>query len=78
MVPSLKSRKLLCAIALFIVATVFVFIGQTDFQGWSDFVKWVFGIYAAGNVGEHTANNIKIRNGHSISPFQVRDKDTTE
>ena len=57
MVPSFKSRKLLCALALFIVATVFVFIGQTDFQGWSDFVKWVFGIYAAGNVGEHVANN---------------------
>ena len=53
---SFKSRKLLCAIALFIVATVFVFIGQTDFQGWSDFIKWVFGIYAAGNVGEHVAN----------------------
>ena len=53
---SFKSRKLLCALALFIVATVFVFIGQTDFQGWSDFVKWVFGIYAAGNVGEHVAN----------------------
>ena len=56
MVPSFKSRKLLCAIALFIVATVFVFIGQTDFQGWSDFVKWVFGIYAAGNVGAYVAN----------------------
>jgi hypothetical protein len=42
---------------LFIVATVFVFIGQTDFKGWSDFVKWVFGIYAAGNVGEYVANN---------------------
>ena len=54
---SFKSRKLLCAIALFITATVFVFISQTDFQGWSDFVKWVFGIYAAGNVGEHVANN---------------------
>jgi len=78
MVPSFKSRKLLCAIALFIVATVFVFIGQTDFQGWSDFIKWVFGIYAAGNVGEHTANNIKIGNGHSTSPFQVRGKDTTK
>ena len=56
MIPSYKSRKLLCALALFVVATVFVFIGQTDFQGWSDFVKWVFGIYAAGNVGEHVAN----------------------
>ena len=54
--PSFKSRKLLCALALFIAATVFVFIEQTDFQGWSDFVKWVFGIYAAGNVGEHVAN----------------------
>tara|TARA_R110002153_G_C12942472_1_gene457537 strand:+ start:37 stop:279 length:243 start_codon:yes stop_codon:yes gene_type:complete len=80
MVPFFKSRKLLCAIALFVVATVFVFIGQTDFQGWSDFVKWVFGIYAAGNVGEHTANKINTGSGtsHSTSPFQVRNKDTTE
>jgi len=54
--PSFKSRKLLCALALFTAATVFVFIGQTDFEGWSDFIKWVFGIYAAGNVGEHVAN----------------------
>jgi len=53
---SFKSRKLLCAIGLFIAATVFVFIEQTDFEGWSDFIKWVFGIYAAGNVGEHVAN----------------------
>ena len=57
---SFKSRKLLCALALFIAATVFVFIGQTDFQGWSDFVKWVFGIYAAGNVGEHVASKVEI------------------
>ena len=78
MVPSFKSRKLLCAIALFVVATVFVFIGQTDFQGWSDFVKWVFGIYAAGNVGEHTANKINTGTSHSTSPFQLRSKDTTE
>jgi|TARA_R110000824_G_scaffold3650_1_gene17258 hypothetical protein len=56
MIPSYKSRKLLCALALFVVATVFVFIGQTDFNGWSDFVKWVFGIYAAGNVGAYVAN----------------------
>ena len=54
--PSFKSRKLLCALALFTAATVFVFIDQTDFEGWSDFIKWVFGIYAAGNVGEHVAN----------------------
>ena len=67
-----KSRKLLCALALFITATVFVVIGQTDFQGWYDFVKWVFGIYAAGNVGEYTASKIKIGNGHETSPFQVR------
>ena len=61
-----KSRKLLCALALFVAATVFVFIGQTDFEGWSDFIKWVFGIYAAGNVGEHVANT---KEQKALEPF---------
>ena len=50
---NLKSRKLLCAGICFGTATVMLTVGLADFQGWADFVKWVFGIYAAGNVGEH-------------------------
>lgn len=50
---NLKSRKLLCAGVCFASASIALAFGMADFQGWSDFVKWVFGIYAAGNVGEH-------------------------
>lgn len=52
---NLKSRKLLCAGVCFASASIALGVGLADFQGWSDFVKWVFGIYAAGNVGEHVS-----------------------
>ena len=52
---NLKSRKLLCAGVCFASASIALGAGLADFQGWSDFVKWVFGIYAAGNVGEHVS-----------------------
>lgn len=52
---NLKSRKLLCAGVCFAAASIALAVGLADFQGWSDFVKWVFGIYAAGNVGEHVS-----------------------
>lgn len=44
------------AILLFLSSVVFVALGRADFGQWSEFVKWVFGIYAAGNVGEHVSN----------------------
>ena len=49
----IQSRKLLVAIALFITSITFVVLGKSDFVQWAEFIKWVFGIYAAGNVGEH-------------------------
>ena len=52
----LKSKKLMFAMILFITSIVFVAINKADFTQWADFVKWVFGIYAAGNVGEHVSN----------------------
>ncbi len=52
------SRKLLCAGVCFLAATAFVLAGKAEFTAWADFVKWVFGIYAAGNVGEHGANAV--------------------
>ena len=52
---NLKSRKLLCAGVCFASASIALAAGLADFQGWSDFLKWVFGIYAAGNVGEHVS-----------------------
>ena len=55
---NISNRKLVCAGVCFIAASVFVGLGKADFAGWADFVKWVFGIYAAGNVGEHASNAI--------------------
>ena len=56
MIMDLKSRKLICAVVLFLSACGALFLGKTDFAGWAEFMKWVFGIYAAGNVVEHVAN----------------------
>ena len=52
----LQSKKLMFAMILFLASIVFVATGQADFSQWAEFVKWVFGIYAAGNVGEHVSN----------------------
>ena len=60
----IKSRKFIAGLALFIAATAFVFTNHTDFDGWADMMKWVFGIYVGGNVGAHTAAKVKIGNGH--------------
>lgn len=52
---NLKSRKLLCATICFVVATSLLALDHATFTEWGDFVKWIFGLYAAGNVGEHIA-----------------------
>ena len=56
----LASKKLVCAAVCFVAASIFVGIGKADFAGWAEFVKWIFGIYAAGNVGEHAATKINV------------------
>jgi len=48
-----KSRKLISAAIIFVTATTFFYWDKATFSEWSDFIKWVFGIYAVGNVGEH-------------------------
>ena len=55
---NLASKKLICAGVCFLAASIFVAIGKADFAGWADFVKCVFSIYAAGNVGEHVSTNL--------------------
>ena len=57
----LGSKKLLCAGLCFFAATIFVILGKADFQGWAEFTKWIFGIYAAGNVGEHVSKGISAK-----------------
>ena len=54
----LGSKKLLCAGLCFFAATIFVILGKADFQGCAEFTKWIFGIYAAGNVGEHASKKL--------------------
>ena len=60
----IKSRKFIAGLALFVAATAFVFTNHTDFTGWADMMKWIFGIYVGGNVGAHTAAKVKLGNGH--------------
>jgi predicted Na+-dependent transporter len=52
-------RKMFFAIVLLIIASAFVFFDKTDFSGWSEFIKWVFGIFALGNGAEHIGNLFK-------------------
>ena len=50
----------MCAGICFLAATIFVLAGKADFYGWAEFVKWIFGIYAAGNVGEHVSKKVNV------------------
>jgi hypothetical protein len=56
---NLKSRKLLCAAICFVCASSALLYGIAEFKDWADFVKWIFGLYAAGNVGEHATKKAK-------------------
>ena len=48
-----KSRKLWFALLLLLLATAYLLISENaSFTEWGDFAKWIFGIYAAGNVGD--------------------------
>ena len=57
----LGSKKLLCAGVCFLAATIFVVLVKAEFQAWADFTKWIFGIYAAGNVGEHASKKLGVK-----------------
>ena len=52
----LGGRKMMFAMILLALSTAMVFIGKADFNGWSEFIKWVLGIYVVGNVGEYATN----------------------
>jgi len=55
---NLKSRKLIFATVVFVLATIALFVGKADFAGWSEISMWIFGIYSFGNVGEHLTKQI--------------------
>lgn len=56
-----KSRKAILALALIAGATVLAALERMDVAAWTDFAKWIFGLYVAGNVGEHAATAIRDR-----------------
>ena len=55
----LKSRKALVAVLLIIVATVLVALGDMSVDQWIDIIKWLYGLFVAGNVGSKVAKNLQ-------------------
>ena len=55
----LGGRKVLFALVLTGIITVALFTGYSQIDDWKNFMKWIFGIYVAGNGTEHVANAIK-------------------
>lgn len=55
----LTSRKLHIAVVGFVAATALLATGNLSSEMWVDFIKWIFAIYAGGNVGEHLSNALE-------------------
>ena len=55
---AIGGRKMFFALILMSVVSGFLFTNKCDFNQWSNFVIWIFGSYAIGNMGEHIANGI--------------------
>ena len=51
---AIGGRKMFFALILMTIVSVFLFTNKCEFEQWSNFVIWVFGTYAIGNVGEST------------------------
>ena len=54
-----NSRKLQAWLLLTVVITAMAFLKEATFQEWLEGQQWLFGIYAAGNIGEHYTTNSK-------------------
>ena len=52
-------RKLFFAIILMAISSGLLGFDKLSSIQWIDFMKWIFGIYAGGNVTEHIAKAIK-------------------
>lgn len=55
----LKSRKALLAVLLIIGATVLVALGDMSIDQWIDIIKWLYGLFVAGNIGSKVAKNLQ-------------------
>ncbi len=51
-------RKLTFALVLTVLATVFVWFSKLSAEEWMDFMKWIYGTYAIGNVGEYVGKSL--------------------
>ncbi len=52
------SRKLIVTAILFICSILFMIFDKATFSQWADFMKWIFGIYCAGNGISKAANHL--------------------
>lgn len=54
------------SVKLWLLISLIVFIGALNYNGtvsgeqYIDFIKWLFGIFVAGNVGAKVTNKIKV------------------
>lgn len=61
MLDKLKSRKFLLTVATFVVSSVALFTGITDFTSWSYLMITILGMYGSANVVDKNLNG-KIKN----------------
>tara|TARA_R100000951_G_scaffold105965_1_gene100105 strand:+ start:49 stop:279 length:231 start_codon:yes stop_codon:yes gene_type:complete len=55
-------RKLLFAIILTILASIFVYIKEVKFNDWANFMIWIYGSYATTNIGEYFGKRFELKN----------------
>lgn len=53
------SRKFLLACVLILVCTWLLLIESLTAPMWADMIKWLFGLYCAGNVGSSLADILR-------------------
>ncbi|MCK5126815.1 MAG: hypothetical protein KAR42_11215 [candidate division Zixibacteria bacterium] len=56
----LKSVKLWLMIALIVFVGFLNYSGTVDGTQYIDFIKWLFGIFVAGNVGAKITNKVEV------------------
>ena len=62
-----KSRKLVVALVLEIVATVAMFLAFADFTQWIEFTKWNVMFYFGANTLEHFSEAWKANSGNKYA-----------
>ena len=52
-------RKLIFAILLTAIASLMLWFDKSTTAEWREFMIWIYGTYAVGNVGEHLSGMMK-------------------